>query len=630
MKNVAVPARLSFAAFLFLAAVVPHAPAGEEVRRGVKPPPLTETDRLRLRHLTLDEAIDLAVRRNPNVLQALQQIQSAKGAYLTARAGALPQLTFSGNYSKTDKGLSESLSRSSQNGTLNPDPLGGQLFDSAGNRITGRDVNGNPTPFNLNTALTQSLFGSTTSGGGAIGNGAASSAGALSSLSGSSGSGSSTQSYQIQLQVTQNVYTGGRVSAQTRAAQLTEGNAYHNLREVIEQTILNVRTGFYQVLLGRELIRVQEESIRLLESQLRDQQNRFAAGTVPRFNVLQAQVQLANQQPQLINANNQFAIGKLQLARLIGVDTPPQGGRIADFELVGELAYEPREFNAEKAVAAALNNRSILKQRRQEVGVQQEQIRVALAGYHPQVQADIGVLQRNSRVETLGDPVNGWFAGATVTWNIFDGLSAYGQYKQARASRNNAMISYDDAVRQITDDVQNAILSLRQAKQTVSSQVVNVSTAEESVRLAQARLGAGAGTQLDVLNAQVQLTSAQSTLVQAKYNYNVAIATIDQSTGTSTVYQDNVTDPVTRAGFAPIPASNRGTPHTVTRGETRHSINGGQSVARRAEGVPEKPKIDAERVGIPRPELANPVNAPKPRTFPSALPTETLNPLIGP
>ena len=79
--------------------------------------------------------------------------------------------------------------------------------------------------------------------------------------------------------------------------------------------IATVRQQFYQVILNKALIGVQEESVRLLESQLKDQQNRFEAGTVPRFNVLQAEVALVNQQPALITARNNFRIAQIQLAR---------------------------------------------------------------------------------------------------------------------------------------------------------------------------------------------------------------------------------------------------------------------------------------------------------------------------
>ena len=99
------------------------------------------------------------------------------------------------------------------------------------------------------------------------------------------------------------------------------------MRNTIDQVIATVRQQFYTVILNKALIGVQEESVSLLESQLKDQQNRFEAGTVPRFNVLQAEVALANQQPALITARNNFRIAQIQLAEpLASIST--RGGAI--------------------------------------------------------------------------------------------------------------------------------------------------------------------------------------------------------------------------------------------------------------------------------------------------------------
>ena len=95
----------------------------------------------------------------------------------------------------------------------------------------------------------------------------------------------------------------------------------YSLRDIVDTTIANVRKQFYAVLLDRAIINVQEESIGLLGSQLSDQQNRFQAGTVPRFNVLQAEVAVANARPQLIQARNDYNIAELNLARTLGISS---------------------------------------------------------------------------------------------------------------------------------------------------------------------------------------------------------------------------------------------------------------------------------------------------------------------
>ena len=83
-------------------------------------------------------------------------------------------------------------------------------------------------------------------------------------------------------------------------------------------------------------------------------------------------------------------------------------------------------------------------------------------------------------------------------------------------------ITYLDDVNSVVQDIENNYLRRsQQDKELIASQVLNVSEAEEAVRLSQARLSAGAGTQLDVLTSQQQLLAAQTTELQARYQYAV-------------------------------------------------------------------------------------------------------------
>jgi hypothetical protein len=115
---------------------------------------------------------------------------------------------------------------------------------------------------------------------------------------------------------------------------------------------------------NRELIKVREQSVHLLQSQLKDQQNRFEAGTVPRFNVLQAEVALYNQIPQLLTAQNNYRISKLTLAKTIGLDFEPRRGENPPLELVGEMPYSPRTIYLPDAIELGKQRRPLLKQAR--------------------------------------------------------------------------------------------------------------------------------------------------------------------------------------------------------------------------------------------------------------------------
>jgi outer membrane protein TolC len=260
---------------------------------------------------------------------------------------------------------------------------------------------------------------------------------------------------------------------------------------------------------------------------------------VPRFNVLQAEVALANQQPSLIAARNNYRISQLTLIRTLGLDFDPRRGEDPGLECKGELTYQPRVISLEDAIQIGKERRPFLKQQKANVQNQRQQLGVAYGGFFPTINADSAYEWDSSPLTSDISKVNkGWFWGATGTWNIFDGMATIGLVKQQRALLSESEITYDDDVRQVEVEIQTAYDNLQRDRETIQSQEKTVEQAQEAFRLASARLGAGAGTQLDVLNAQVALTQAQSTLLQALYSYNADLAEFDRATATQTIYSD--------------------------------------------------------------------------------------------
>ena len=316
-------------------------------------------------------------------------------------------------------------------------------------------------------------------------------------------------------------------------------SAYFALRNTIDSTIATVKTQFYQVIVNRELIVVQEDSVSLLESQLKDQQNRFEAGTVPRFNVLQAQVQLYNQIPQLIAARNAYRISVLQLAKTLGLDYTP-GPRVRlPLRVSGDLTYNPRNIDLVAAIEEGKRNRPFLKEQRANVLNQIEQVHVAIGSWLPNVNANGGGEWVSSPINSsFGDVSKGWLTTVTGNWPIFDSGMAWGKIQQQRAILSQQEITYDDDVRQVELEIQTAASNLLQNRETVVATQKNLETSAEALRLAKARLDAGAGTQLDVLNAQVQQTTAQSTYLQALFGYISSLAEFDRATGAQSTYSE--------------------------------------------------------------------------------------------
>src|SRR5213075_112597 len=120
--------------------------------------------------------------------------------------------------------------------------------------------------------------------------------------------------------------------------------------------------------LNRAKIRVREDSVRVLEEELKSQQERLSAGIVGTLNVRRAEVALANERPELINAQTQLKNSYLRLAELFGIDVRPAAGA-APFEVVGELQYHPNHPDLNDCLARAETNRPVIKARQKDIQI---------------------------------------------------------------------------------------------------------------------------------------------------------------------------------------------------------------------------------------------------------------------
>jgi len=464
---------------------------------------------------TLDQAILQALQRNPTLLNAEQEIKRAKGVIIQVRAQVLPQINLNATYEWTDPNLVNARTLSTTAGTT-----------------TG--------PTSPVTGASGSLVESPRSQVGDARNFAA--AAAPTATPGARNTELSDVSYSISVIGQQLIFNGTSYN-QIRGTFFQRDGLYFSFRNILDQLLATVKTQFYQVVVNQELIKVQEQSVHLLESQLKDQQNRFEAGTVPRFNVLQAEVALYNQIPQLITAQNNYRISKITLAKTLGLDFQPGRGENPPLDVLGEMPYNPRTISLVNAIEMGKQRRPFLKQARANVLNQLQQVRTAAGQYLPTITATGGGEWVSSPTNSSWHDISkGWVAGVQGSMPVWDSGAIAGQVVQQRALLSEAKITYDDDVRQVELEVQTAYSNLQQNRELIVSQEKNVEQAEEALRLAKARLDAGAGVQLDVLNAQVQLLTAQSTRLQALFGYNSQLAEFDRATGAQSSYQEMFAD----------------------------------------------------------------------------------------
>ncbi|MGA3265268.1 MAG: TolC family protein [Verrucomicrobiota bacterium] len=419
------------------------------------------------RPLSLADVLNLVLQQNATILKAKNDLEASQGIVVQTRAVALPQVQITGQYKQSERSAIEGISAPPSS----PIPLS----------IIPPDQNWNAG-----------------------------------------------------VQIVQSIYEGGKMVAALRAANVTRQQALAQYQTVMEDTLLSARIAYYDVLLADQQITVHEASVNLLQHELEDQQRRFDAGTVPHFNVLRADVAVANERPNLIQARNNYRIAKNNLSNLLGYNLPRQIWEDIPLDLRDVLDAAPYPVDLPTAIQQALGRRTELIALRKTTELQRLNVVNAKAGYKPTVQLFAGYTGNNSQFidpTDLGYTINGWNAGAQVSWNIFDGLLTHGKVVQAEALYAKSKTDVEDESRQIELQVRTAYSDFIEAREVLESQKTVLAEAEEALREAEARAAAGTGTQLDVLDAQTSLTQARTTNVQALHDYDTARARLERAIG---------------------------------------------------------------------------------------------------
>src|SRR6266516_3949969 len=341
------------------------------------------------------------------------------------------------------------------------------------------------------------------------------------------------EDYNAIVKLEQNLYTGGAVSSQVAIAQLNSAKANYDLQETISRVTMDVRIAFNELLLNRAKVRVHEDSVGVFDQEVKGEQENFNAGIVGKLNVQRAEVALANERPELFNAQTELKNSYLRLAELFGTDLAP-GAQAPPFEISGQLQYRPNHPDLNDCLARADANRGIIKVRAKDIEIEDRQYVLDRSATRPHVRAFSGYEVYSERDPAVGSEFNyGGVVGINATWNIFDGFATKGRMQATRARREAAMEALAAARRSVTSEVRGAFFDLQQAERVLESETKNVQTADEALEMAKGNFTAGLGTQLDVLQAASDVTRTRTTRLSAIYLHNVALARLTHACASS-------------------------------------------------------------------------------------------------
>lgn len=427
------------------------------------------------RPLTLNECVEMALRNNSQVLNAERRMQQAGTNVVTARAGILPSINSSFSTGQFRQGDRESKI----DVPVEFDPITQEPTKYEQRNIVQQGSTRNTNSMGLTAQMTVFDFG---------------------------------QSW-------------NRIR-QANASQEASSFSYHSTRQT---TIALVHLRYFDYLKAVRLLDVQQEAVKSNEEQLKRTESMYEIGSVAQGDVFRQRTVLGKSRITLINQQNTVANTRAGLNVVLG--------RPANAELTisdVETAGETKDYTVEEVMKVASEKNPELQGLVKSMRAAELGASVAKVNYLP----SLGARVTYSRDNPLLDKVYSNFGqnysvtlGASLNFNLFNGFSDQAEVERQNLNYQIAQENLVDRQRNIQLEVERALLAMQAWRDITAINEENLKSADEDLRLAQERYRVGAGTLLDIITAQFNLTDAKATLISAKYEMMSARASLYASMG---------------------------------------------------------------------------------------------------
>ncbi len=332
-----------------------------------------------------------------------------------------------------------------------------------------------------------------------------------------------------EVSLTQPLFMGFRILNSKKLAELGLKNAELGEELARLDLALQVKQAYFNVLLAQKQTHVADQAIKQLEAGVDVARNFFEVGMIPKNDLLQVEVELANAVQAKVNAENNVSLAKARLNTLLrqNIETP--------LELEDVEGFKAQEPQLEPSLAAALAERVEMKQAQLGVEAALKGVELAKADYYPEL-ALVGAYNRSGDTPIVdGSDVDADPDEASVTlslsWTIWD-WNARGHRVGAKRSE---VLKARHVLNQVRDgvilEVKQALLNLASTKRNIEVNQKATEQAEESLRMSQERYKEQVTTSTEVLDAQTRLSQAQVNYYAALYGYHLAQAELIRAMG---------------------------------------------------------------------------------------------------
>lgn len=353
--------------------------------------------------------------------------------------------------------------------------------------------------------------------------------------------------------VNQTIFRGEAIVG-ISSSQLFKSAQAENLRATTQQIVTETRIAYYNVLVAQEQLRLQQATVDRLRENLRENRARQKQGLIDEYAVLQVEVQLSNQEPQLTQAKYEVERAYRELNLALGlpveVDLEVQGN-LNTFNIIGEVVSDevnkhlkevdnmtPYSFEKQKElVDVATDLRGDIRILQKQEDLKERELKAIQSRFLPTLSANYNL---NWSAAQAGNPVffgseetraRSQTVGVTLRLPIFQGFERSANLQIAKIEQKDIELQQEFAIRSAKNEIQSARESLNQAIETAPAREKALNQAREGYERAKARLNNGIGSQIDVTEAEFQLRQAEVNYAQMVYNYLSAKARYDQAIG---------------------------------------------------------------------------------------------------
>lgn len=326
----------------------------------------------------------------------------------------------------------------------------------------------------------------------------------------------------------QTLFNGGYNYFNMKNVLAGKRSAQYNFEDTRQQIIYVVKQRAYDLLKSEKLLEVQQEALKSSQESFKLAEAKYQVGTAAKSEMLQFKVELENARLAQIQAEQNLSIALASLNQVLGMDMD-QKIEVEDNPELPEI-----QMGIQDAISISARKNPVLLKSKADLDGSKAFIGMAASRYLPSVSASYSYSWFNrdfNQIKHIFDTNYNWSAGVSLSIPIFQGFSRYAQLGKAKLNYKLNQEIVDYYRREVNLEVKQAYYNVQLAKNKISVTEDAEKAAEETLRLNKEKYNLGAGTYLDLINAQSSYTEAQSNRIQALYDYQFAIAVLKRAMG---------------------------------------------------------------------------------------------------